>query len=169
MPRAVSRRAALFALLIASALATPSGSAFAQGTTRFSYDGKMFKFVGTDLSGNTFQVTFPGNPGDFLRRNPDGTSSIHAESDAALVTVTPANLPVPVFVGQTSFNFSASVVVLYIDSQGNPFWQTDGERINLSGKGQLTNLFDGSTWGLSVQIVQRDQQYKVYEVDLFPR
>src|SRR4051794_26356465 len=105
MPRAVSRRAALSALLIASALATPSGSAFAQGTTRFSYDGKMFKFVGTDLSGNIFQVAFPGNPGDFLRRNPDGTSSIHAESDAALVTVTPANLPVPVFVGQTSFNF----------------------------------------------------------------
>jgi hypothetical protein len=79
MLRTVSRQTLLLALFVVAAIAVSSHPALAQGASRFTWDGKKFGFKGTDTSGNVFNVSFSGNPGDFLRQNPDGTYSIHAE------------------------------------------------------------------------------------------
>jgi hypothetical protein len=168
MLRALLRRSTLATVVVLAGFAVNCRPADAQGTTRFSYNGKTFDFVATDTSGNLFHLTFPGNPGDFLRQNPDGTYSIHAESNSAQIEVTPAGFPFPVLAGVTSFHYTASVDVSGYTSQGDPIWMSDGEFVDLSGSGELTNIFDGSPWSLVTHVLQRHQVFTKYEVDLTP-
>jgi hypothetical protein len=73
-----------------------------------------------------------------------------------------------VLAGVTSFHFTASVVVSGYNPQGYPIWMSDGVFVDLSGSGELMNVFDGSPWSLVYHVLQRQQVYTKYEVDLTP-
>jgi hypothetical protein len=162
---AMTRRMALAAVCLGS-LACGS-SAFAQGAEQaYSYDGKTLMYEATDLAGNQYTASFTGNPGDFLRQNPDGTYWIHADSNEASVQITPAGFPFPVIFGTVNFSFSGTVDATR-QPDGSYFWSTNGIRSNVHAVGQVTDLL-GNSYGLFAQAVMRDQVFVKYEVDLTP-
>jgi hypothetical protein len=142
-------------------------SAFAEGAEQaYSYDGKTFIYEATDLAGNQYTASFSGNPGDFLRQNPDGSYWIHADSNEASVQITPAGFPFPVIFGTVNFSFSGTADAT-IQPDGSYFWSTNGIRSNVHGVGQVTDLL-GNSYDLFAQAVMRDQVFVKYEVDLTP-
>lgn len=162
---AIIRRMALAA--VGLGLLTCGSSAFAQGAVQaYSYDGKTFTFEATDPAGSTYMATFTGNPGDFLRRNPDGSYWIHADSTEAFVQITPAGFPFPFIFGTVNFAFSGTAVATLLPD-GSYFWSTDGIRNNTHAVGQVTDLL-GNSYDFFAQVVQRDQVFVKYEVDLTP-
>src|SRR5262245_17591100 len=161
------RVCAAFALL---ALLSSGRLAFAQGATKhtfFNLNPTTFTFVATDPAGTVFQVQFPANPGDFLRRNPDGTYFVQGASGSAEITVTPQGFPFPAFAGVTTFHVSGTVEATPL-GEGRFDWSSDGRRANVEGVGLLVNVLDGSLWDLSAQVVQRDGVFKVFQVTITP-
>jgi len=124
--------------------------------TTYSTDGELM-----------LQLVY-GNPGDFVRLNPDGTLSISGTATQAPMTVSvrvSEDEYVPAWIGIGSFH---STDLVEPDPDPNYNYMSTGEARYWHIQGQLVSLLDGSQWSLHVVVVERHQEYKVLAVDFQP-
>jgi hypothetical protein len=110
-----------------------------------------------------------GNPGDFVRLNPDRTLSLNGTATQAPMTVSVrvgVDEYVPAWVGSGSFH---STDLVEPDPDPNFDYMSTGEARYWHIQGQLISLLDGSEWSLHVVVVEQDQEFKVLTIDFQPK
>jgi hypothetical protein len=133
--------------------------------TFITRDGSL-NYTAYTPDGLKVEIVF-GAPGDFLRKNPDGTLSIKVTATQAPMTI---SVPgenegewIPAWVGTGLFH-STDVVVPMGDG-----WISTGEAGQQSYQFQLTSLADGSAWALHADVAVVNYQLKVFKIEFHPK
>ena len=167
--RAMSGRFLVVAALAAAAATfTPRAQAApGQGAvvTFLTRDGSL-DYTAYTPDGLKVEIVF-GAPGDFLRKNPDGTLSIKVTATQAPMTISVPGAKEgewnPAWVGTGLFH-STDVVVPEGDG-----WVSTGEAGQQSYQFQLTSLEDGSAWVLHAEVAVVNYQFKVFNIEFHPK